>query len=360
MQASRSVLIAAAILVVILAYFGVRSLARGSLTLTPPEAQTASTAELSEAIIEIAEQESHVRRMTARGRTAPDKAVTVRSGTAGVVVATPVREGSFVRQGTLLCGIEVEARSARVREAEALRDSARIDFDAATRLAEQGLAPANREAAARAQFDAAEAAVNAARVELARTQIRAPFDGVFERRHAEAGDYLSPGSPCGLLVDLDPVIVAAEVTDAEAGLLAPGMEAAARLADGREFPATLRFVSQAASEQTRTFLIEAALETGEARVAAGVSASLSIPTGEVMATRIPRSLLTLSDAGILGVRHLVDGDLVAFQPVTVIDEGPAGIWVTGLPETARLIAIGQDYLADGVRVRPVTRGGAGP
>jgi multidrug efflux system membrane fusion protein len=360
MQVSRSVFIAAAILLAIVAYFGVRSLARGSLTVTPEDSQTASRAEVSEAIIEIAAQTNHMRSITARGRTAPDKAVTVRSGTAGVVVAAPVREGTFVRQGTLLCGLEVEARSARVREAEALRDSARIDFEAAATLAAQGLTPANREAAARAQLDAAEAAVNSARVELARTQIRAPFDGVFERRLAEAGDYLSPGAACGLLVDLDPVIVAADVTDAEAGLLAPGMEASARLADGREFPATLRFVSQAASEQTRTFLIEAALETGEARVAAGVTASLSIPTGPVRATRVPRSLLTLSDSGQLGVRHLVDDDRVAFQAVTVIDEGPDGIWVTGLPETARLIAMGQDYLADGVPVRPVMQGGARP
>jgi membrane fusion protein, multidrug efflux system len=34
--------------------------------------------------------------------------------------------------------------------------------------------------------------------------------------------------------------------------------------------------------------------------------------------------------------------------------------VTGLPETATLIAIGQDYLDDGVMVRPVAQGGATP
>jgi multidrug efflux system membrane fusion protein len=34
--------------------------------------------------------------------------------------------------------------------------------------------------------------------------------------------------------------------------------------------------------------------------------------------------------------------------------------VTGLPETATLIAIGQDYLNDGVKVNPVAQGGATP
>ena len=125
------------------------------------------------------------------------------------------------------------------------------------------------EAAARAQLDAAEAAVNSAKVELGRTQIRAPFDGVFEKRLAEAGDYLGPGSACGVLVDLSPVIVAAEVSEAEAGLLKPGMPGTVLLADGRTFPAKLRYVARTASEQTRTFPIEAELVTGDAPIAAG-------------------------------------------------------------------------------------------
>jgi multidrug efflux system membrane fusion protein len=37
-----------------------------------------------------------------------------------------------------------------------------------------------------------------------------------------------------------------------------------------------------------------------------------------------------------------------------------GAWVTGLPEKTTLVAIGQDYLNDGVKVRPVAQGGATP
>ena len=42
------------------------------------------------------------------------------------------------------------------------------------------------------------------------------------------------------------------------------------LADGRSFPATLRYVARTASETTRTFLVEAALDTGDAEGLAGV------------------------------------------------------------------------------------------
>ncbi|MGA1342566.1 MAG: efflux RND transporter periplasmic adaptor subunit [Hyphomonas sp.] len=357
---NRSIMIAAVVLAVILAYFGIRSAMRGSLGSEFAPVETSGPADVAEAIVVTAESQSHPIKVGAKGRTAPDKSVTVKSGTAGTVISASVREGTFVKQGTLLCGLDVEARSARVKEAEAARDAARVDFEAALALAAKGLTPANREASARAQLDAAEAALNSAKVELNRTQIRAPFDGVFERRLAEAGDYLGPGSPCGLLVDLSPVIVTAEVTEAKAGLLKPGMDAEVTLADGRSFPAKLRYVARTASDQTRTFPVEAELVTADAIVAAGVTATMSVPAGEVQATLIARSLLTLSDSGQLGVRKVLADNTVAFAPIEVIDETPEGAWVIGLPEKATLIAIGQDYLNDGVKVRPVAQGGARP
>ncbi|MGE6699066.1 efflux RND transporter periplasmic adaptor subunit [Hyphomonas sp. NPDC076900] len=356
---NRSVLIAAIILVAIVAYFGLRSVMRGSISTEQPTAEASTRSDVPQALVIEAQSQRHTIRIAAKGRTAPDKSVTLKAGTAGTVVATPVREGTFVKAGTLLCGLDVEARSARVKEAEAARDSARVDYEASVKLAEKGLTPANREASAKASLDAAEAAVNSAKVELSRTQIRAPFDGVFERRMAEAGDYLSPGGACGLLVDLDPVIVAAEVTEAQAGLLQVGMAAEVVLADGRKFPAKLRFVARTANEQTRTFPVEAELDTGDALVAAGITASMSIPAGETDATLIRPSLLTLSDSGQLGARYVTENNTVAFAQVRIIDETSEGAWVTGLPDRVRLIAMGQDYLNDGVTIKPVSAEGAG-
>lgn len=357
---NRSIKIAAAILAVIVLYFGARSLMRGSISSEVVQPEVSSETPVADVIVVKATSQVHELKITAKGRTAPDKSVTVKSGTSGTVVSTPVREGTYVKRGALLCALDVEARSARVLEAEAARDAARVDFEAAVALAAKGLAPANREASAKAQLDAAEAAVNSAKVELGRTQIRAPFDGVFERRLAEAGDYLGPGSACGLLVDMDPVIVTAEVTDAQAGLLQSGMPATVLLADGRTFPAKLRYIARTASGPTRTFPVEAEIETGDAVVAAGVTATLTVPAGQLPATLIARSLLTLSDTGELGVRHVLADNTVRFAPVRVVDEAPEGAWVTGLPETVTLVAIGQDFLADGVKVKPVMQGGARP
>ena len=357
---NRSVKIAILIFAGLLAWFVIRSVIRGDISTQHEEPRIEKNTVAPQAVTYEASAQTHGIRLKAKGLTAPDKSVTVKAGTAGNVISTPVREGTHVSRGTLLCGLDVEARAARLEEAEARRDAARIDFEAAKTLAEKGLAPANNEAAAKAALDAAEASVNAARVELSKTQIRAPFDGIFETRLAEAGDYLSPGQPCGTMVDMDPVIVAVEVAEANAGQLSTDMTGTARLPSGQTYPARLRYVSRTANEGTRTFLIEAELETGEDPVAAGVTAELFIPMGDVPATLISPGLLTLSDAGDLGVRYVDDQSIVRFAEVKVIDETPEGAWVTGLPSPARLISIGQDYLAEGVEVRPVPQGGAQP
>ena len=357
---NRSTVIAATILVVIVAYFGGRSLMRGSLSAHKEEPVVQAADDVPEAVVQTLTAEPHMLRIRAKGRTEPDKSVTVKAGTTGTVVSTPAKEGSYVKAGTLLCGLDVEARSARVNEAEAQRDAARVDYEAAAQLAAKGLGAANNATAAKARLDAAEAALNAAKVELGKTQIRAPFDGVFETRIAEAGDFLSAGQACGVLVDMDPVIVSVQVSEAQAGKLSVGMDAEALLADGNRYPAKLRYVARTASDTTRTFLVEAALETGEASVPAGVTSELVVPVGNVPATLISAGLLTLNDAGQLGLRYVEDDDTVQFTPIAVVDETPQGAWVAGLPASVRVISLGQDYLSEGVKVKPVPATGAQP
>jgi membrane fusion protein, multidrug efflux system len=353
----RSHLIAGAITLVLILYFVISGMVRGALNKDEGPAVVTKT-EIPQAVITRVKSQVRDITLSAKGRTAPDKSVTVSAGTMGTVVSTPAIEGAYVRRGALLCGLDVEARSARVREAEALRETARIDFEAAKTLATKGLAPANQQTSAQARLDAAEAAVNAAKVELGKTQIRAPFDGIFERRLAETGDFLGMGAPCGLLVDMSPVLVTAEVSEAEAGKLAAGATGEAVLADGRTYPAKLRYVARTANAATRTYAIEAELDTGKDVVAAGVSSEIRMPAGTGAAVLITPALLTLSDGGDIGVRFVDANNIVQFAKVTVVEESPAGAWVIGLPDSASLIAIGQDYLAEGVRVTPVMQTGA--
>jgi len=75
-----------------------------------------------------------------RGRTEADAKVSVMAETSGVVQRTPVKKGSFVEKGTLLCELEPAARAATVAQYEAALAKAMADSQASAKLVKRGYA----------------------------------------------------------------------------------------------------------------------------------------------------------------------------------------------------------------------------
>ena len=68
---------------------------------------------------------------------------------------------------------------------------------------------------------------------------------------------------------------------------------------------------------------------------------------------MPRSALTFSSAGDLGVRTVDDDGKVAFVPVSVVEDEQSHMWVDGIADGARVIVQGQDFVREGQKVEPV-------
>ena len=86
---------------------------------------------------------------------------------------------------------------------------------------------------------------------------------------------------------------------------------------------------------------------------AGGTAELRIPAEAVLAHRMSPSLLTLDDAGNVGVKIVNGGGEVEFVVADIALSGADGVWLTGLPETATIITIGQGYVSSGAVVDAV-------
>jgi multidrug efflux system membrane fusion protein len=67
----------------------------------------------------------------------------------------------------------------------------------------------------------------------------------------------------------------------------------------------------------------------------------------VRAVVVPRSIITLSETGQLGLRVVGPDMVAAFAPVTIIDDTPEGLVVTGVPEGVKIVTSGQDLVRDG-------------
>ncbi|WP_371398042.1 efflux RND transporter periplasmic adaptor subunit [Fretibacter rubidus] len=287
------------------------------------------------------------------GRTEPNREVSVKAETAGIVVSTPVSEGTTVKRGTTLCRQDVDARQARLDQARAQLKSAQFDRSSTQTLVDKGYRSATQLESLNAQVDGARASVKQAEIELDNVNTRAPFEGIFDKRMAEIGDYLAPGQSCGLLIDLDPLVIVADLTETQVGKIVIGQEASVKLATGQDIVGKVRFIESRANSSTRTFRTEVIVPNPDMQLRGGVTATVRMIAGQTQAHQIPASVLALNDDGVVGVRYVDLDNRVRFVPTVTIDESASGVWVTGLPERANVIVKGQDFVKVGTEVETV-------
>ncbi|MDT8345228.1 MAG: efflux RND transporter periplasmic adaptor subunit [Thermohalobaculum sp.] len=299
--------------------------------------------------------EPTVDRLTLRGRTEALRNVVVRAETAGRVISAPLRAGTHVAAGTTLCAIEPGARPAQLAEAEAALAEARAEADAATRLSEKGFTAETTRIARMAALQRAEAALDLVRLDLARLEIRAPFAGILESDTAELGARLGIGDACATVIDLSEVKVTGYVSEQDVDRLATGQQVDVRLISGAEHAGRIAFIGAMADESTRTYRVEARLANPDGTIRDGMTAEIGVALPSERAHRIPQAALTLDDEGRLGVR-LADGGIARFAPVRILREDATGVWVAGLPEIARIIVVGQEFVRDGRPIAPTPVG----
>jgi multidrug efflux system membrane fusion protein len=358
MQIKRSYLIAGGILAVVVAFFVVGTIVRGLGPKPKTETQVeAAHGKTEDPLVKVALVQEVMRPtlVSVRGRTDANKTVVVRSETAGPVAATPAREGAFVPKGAILCRLNVDARQATVDQARAALKSRQLQREASERLAAQGYRSQTQVLQDQANLDAATAAVRQAEVALEQVNIRAPFAGVFDSREAEVGSFLAPGGACGTMIQLDPLVIVADVSEAEVGGLKVGATATATLVSGEIVNGRVRSVGRSADPATRTYRVEIEARNAGGRARSGLSADVKISVGAGPALLVPSATLVLDSAGRQGIRFVRTDGRVGFAPVQVQDETPEGIWVTGLRGPAQVIIVGQSYVSEGQKVRVSAR-----
>lgn len=285
-----------------------------------------------------------------RARTEAVRRVELRAETAGRLVASPVAEGQRVKKGDVLCELAIDDRQLRLIEARSAAEQAQLEYDASQKLRLGGHQSQTALAAAKSRLDAAKANLGSRELDLANTQIRAPFDGVVERLDLKVGGYMTDGGLCAVLLDLNPILFTGQVSESEVDQLREGQPAKAMLLDGTEIDASLRFIGHEAGTTTRTFRVEASAANPDYALRSGLTVELLLPLASRRAHSIPSSLLALDDAGKIGVRTLDEQKRVHFSPVQLLGDSPNGVWVLGLPEKTLLITVGQEYVSVGSTV----------
>jgi multidrug efflux system membrane fusion protein len=318
-----------------------------------PQVAASEAASKSSVRVRTQSAEEIMRTIVVNGKTAPARIVNLAAETDGRIEFVGAKRGAHLESGDVIIRLDERDRKARLAQAEATVRQREVEFEGREKLKSESYV-------SEAQLQEAVALLEAARTELTRAEldleymtIRAPFDGALQARHVEQGDFVSRGDPIAQYVDNRTIIVSANLSEFDARYVEVGQQAQARLATGETVHGKIRYVAPVADEATRTFEVELEVGNNDGALRAGGTAELRIPAQRVMAHRISPSLLTLDDAGNVGLKIINDVGQVEFVVADVALASNDGVWVAGLPQTVTIITVGQGFVSPGVMVTAI-------
>lgn len=292
------------------------------------------------------------REISLYGRTEPDRIVTLRAEVIGLVKEVHVQEGERVTKGQKIISLENSDVVSRLRSAKATLNQREVELKGAQSLKRQGFQSKTALAQAKANVEMAKADTVTFELAVIKSQIIAPFDGIINQRFVEVGDYLKIGDNVAVLVDLDPLVITANVTEMNVQGLKTQQQATGRMASGDMLQGKIRFISSISERGTNTFRIEVEVPNPDFSQMAGISTELALPLETTWAIRISPAVMSLDEKGNLGVKTVVD-EHVKFIPIDIVKSDSLGVWLTGMGQQADIITLGHGFVRDGDKVEVV-------
>jgi len=318
-----------------------------------PTVATRSVTPQSKVRVRTQNAEEVVRTIVVNGKTAAARVVELSAETDGRVEFIGAERGANVDQNGLIVRLDERDRKARLAQAEAIVKQREVEYEGRVKLKSDSYVSEAQLQEAVAQLEAAKTELTRARLDLEYMAVRAPFDGALQARMVEVGDFVKQGDPIASFVDNRTIIVAAAISEFDARYVVIGKSAEAKLATGERVRGKIRYVAPVADEATRTFAVELEIDNSAGTLRAGGTAELYIPAETVFAHRVSPSLLTLDDAGNVGIK-IINGDgRVEFVIADIALASNDGVWLAGLPETATIITVGQGFVSSGATAEAI-------
>jgi len=243
------------------------------------------------------------------GALEPAREASLRAEIGGPIVEVRVEVGQRVATGDLLLRLDDTALREALRSAEsAVRvnreqaDLARRNLERAERLAAAGAIADQSVEQARASRLAAEAGLadaesrlTAARKQLEKSEVRAPFGGIVSGRPAGAGDVVQPGTPLVTVIDpssmrLEAAVPLEALDSIRAGLRVdfsvPGYES-------RRFTGTVMRISPSVDPVTRQLPVTVTIPNVGGVLVAGLFAEGRVSVRSATALAVPFTALDL-------------------------------------------------------------------
>jgi multidrug efflux system membrane fusion protein len=306
-------------------------------------------------------------RVHALGSLEAEELVQITAEVDGAVAQVLFHEGDRVTPGTLLARIDperyrLEAALAEAAHRKAVADWKRAEDDMARRerLAKDDLVAfeelnRSRQETERLAADvaAAKAALDIARQNVTRSEVRPPRNGVINTRTVDTGQFVRMGTVLATLVDIGRLRLRFKVSEGESLKAEEGQTVKFRVAalGDRDFEAKVYHVGDVADPATRQVEVLAWVENPGV-LKPGFFAEVGLATATHKdAVVVPEGVVQASERGF--VAYVVEADRARQRPVQIgLRTGDGSVEIlSGLKIGDVVVTEGSDRLADGIVVK---------
>ena len=288
----------------------------------------------------------------------------------GVVASISFEEGKSVEKGAPLIRLRDREQRARLREAEASVSLARSRYQRARKLAKQSAESEAGLERAEAEYEIAGARLELAKIQLDRTVVRAPFDGVVGARLVSPGERVSSGfdrgpgggggggEPSGLVrIDsLDEMELIFALPETVMAIAQIGVRVSVRVAPfpGERFEGVIYFVDPRVNTTSRRVLVKARVPNPEHKLRPGLFAKLVLEIANHKdALMVPEDVVVYGRDGTYIWR--IDDDQAVRVPVELGIRQPGRVELRkGVRSGDRVVSAGTHKLRPGSIVRDIS------
>lgn len=279
--------------------------------------------------------------------------VSLTSAANGRLVKLFAKDGADVKKGSLLAKIDDSELRAQLKQAQSNQQLAKQKKDRTQGLVEKNAATQADLESAEASLKSADASIELIKAQIAKTEIRAPFNGKLGFVNVSVGAWMTTGTPIATLSEVKQLKARFALPQRYAANLKVGDSISLRDEErGLDRVGTVKALDATISESSRTRQIMVVVDNSDDQLIAGgyVKVSVNLSSGRATSIPIPAEALTLDKDGAF-VYVVREGKAKVARVETGLRTPISVDVVSGLTEGDTVITSGLISIRQGSSVR---------
>lgn len=309
-----------------------------------------------------------------QGRVNPFKIAQIRPQVEGIIETRLFTQGDFVKKGTPLYQIdadsyeiEVETQSANVVEAENAYKKAQAQYERLKKLSETDFASKQNlddarfnVGTAKGQLMSRKAQLNKAKLDLKRTVVTAPIDGVIGEELITEGALVKPSdsSPLAVIRKVDRVYLDVQVPESIASRLSNNIHQSEQSIkvispNGQILVGKVVYSAAFVDEETSNVTLRAVVDNQSRGLLVGQFVRAQIPSGEVQAFAIPSLAVKHKSTGEAYLLVVKDGQLEERVVTIGGRKDDMTLVISGVKEGEQVVVVGGENVFPGTSIETI-------